>query len=81
MISNTPMKYLLIMFLAACNPDNRNGKIAPGNDSAATVIQIRSLGMYYCCDTIRTLNHTAIVKRVLDTNGVLVRFEIVKVLK
>jgi hypothetical protein len=35
----------------------------------------------YCCDTIKTLNHTVIVQSILDTNGVLVRFEIVKVLK
>lgn len=35
----------------------------------------------YCCDTVRTLNHTAIVKSVLDTSGNLTGFEIVKVIK
>lgn len=41
---------------------------------------IRSLGAYYCCDTVRTLNDTAIVKSVFDSTGTLIDFEIVKVL-
>lgn len=57
-------------------------KIQPSYDSGAfSGVTFASLGVYICCDTIRTFNHTAVVKSILDTAGNLTGFEIVKVLK
>jgi arginine repressor len=64
--------YLLLLF--ACGQSKEK-------QSNTAPLKISSGSATYCCDTIKTLNHTAIVKSILDTNGVLVRFEIVKVLK
>lgn len=60
---------------------------APKNNAQRTYVKDQNavvfefLGAYICCDTIRTFNHTAVVKSILDTAGNLTGFEIVKVLK
>jgi hypothetical protein len=66
-------KPLLLILLFACGQSKDKSNTAP--------LKISSGSATYCCDTIKTLNHTAIVQSILDTNGVLVRLEIVKVLK
>lgn len=73
------MKYLLpLLLLLSCSQPSHHDKII-AKDSTPQVFVV-STGGVYCCDTVRTLNHTAIVKSVIDTNGMLIEFKIVKVL-
>lgn len=82
------MKYSIFALLLICSAcreekkeDNSIYVDMRGADTIPPFAPLTSLGSYYCCDTIRTLNHTALVKSILDTAGNLTDFEIVKVLK